>query len=110
MVVGNLPWGNKVGKLEDGHRIVEHLCITFINAVLCLFVSSNCFTALCTSPSSCEGNMPQWHVKDEAIERFGIEDLDKLRSWTLLWHADTDFATLMVVVPKSWRVVNLKFD
>jgi len=106
VVMGNLPWGNKIGGKEDGHRIVERMCVTFSNAVLCLFVSAACFTELCTSTSSTTASDKaatwEWRLKDCDIALPAIEGeahADKLRAWKLLWHADVSFATLMVLLP-----------
>lgn len=101
VVIGNLPWGNKVGGREDGQHILERLCVTFSNAVLCMFVSASCFAAMCTR--SAEGDMWLWRLKDRSVELpkslSGVQGSEKIRDWSLLWQADLDFARLLVLLP-----------
>ena len=81
MLVGNTPWGNKIGNEGDGAEIVQSLARQFKPAgqhfVMCLLVGKPCFAELVL----CNEESGVWELQRGA-------GWESLADWSLLYHAE----------------------
>ena len=100
MIVGNTPWGNKIGNEGDGAEIILNLARQFdtseegVAMTMSLLVGKPCFSDLVV-----QGEQDEWELNREP-------KYDALRGWSLLYHAEVGTTkkgcVLMILVKKRF--------